>query len=129
MPQPIVHFEIAAKDAKQLQGFYASLFGWKINANNPMQYGMVDAKQGAAFGIDGGIYAKAGARDAAGVRIYANVDNADAYMAKAVKLGAKVVAPARAIPEMGIKTGLFRDIEGNLIGVVETLAAAPARGR
>ena len=31
MPQPIVHYEIAAKDAKKLQAFYEGLFGWKMS--------------------------------------------------------------------------------------------------
>ena len=42
MGQPVVHFEILGKDPKKLQGFYGDLFGWHIDANNPMNYGIVD---------------------------------------------------------------------------------------
>src|SRR5882672_8695165 len=49
---PIVHWEIQTQNAEALHGFYGDLFGWTINANNPMKYGMVDsAGQG---GINGG---------------------------------------------------------------------------
>jgi hypothetical protein len=36
MPNPVTHFEIVGKDGKKLQEFYASLFGWAVDANNPM---------------------------------------------------------------------------------------------
>ena len=42
MPNPVVHFEIQSNQAGELQEFYSKLFGWKIDANNPMSYGIVD---------------------------------------------------------------------------------------
>ena len=33
MGQPVVHFEIVGKDAEKLQGYYAELFGWEIDAS------------------------------------------------------------------------------------------------
>jgi hypothetical protein len=36
MGQPVVHFEIVGSDAAKLHGFYSELFGWRINADNPM---------------------------------------------------------------------------------------------
>jgi len=41
MRHPVVHFEIQSKKAEELQGFYSDLFGWSINADNPMNYGIV----------------------------------------------------------------------------------------
>jgi predicted enzyme related to lactoylglutathione lyase len=35
------HFEVIGKDGKKLQDFYSGLFGWKIDANNPADYGIV----------------------------------------------------------------------------------------
>lgn len=40
MPNPVTWFEIVGKDGKALQDFYSNLFGWEINANNPMNYGI-----------------------------------------------------------------------------------------
>ncbi len=42
MAHPVVHWEITAKDAGKMQEFYGKLFDWKIDANNPMNYGMVE---------------------------------------------------------------------------------------
>ena len=52
MADKVVHFEICGSDGKRLRNFYTSLFGWKIDANNPMEYGIVSAEPG---GIAGGI--------------------------------------------------------------------------
>ena len=52
MAQKIVHFEIIGKDGKKLQEFYSKLFDWKVDANNPMNYGMVG---GDEAGLGGGI--------------------------------------------------------------------------
>jgi predicted enzyme related to lactoylglutathione lyase len=132
MPQPIVHFEIAAKDAKTLQRFYSTVFGWKINADNPMNYGVVDAKQGAPFGIDGGIFQhgafqNAAPEDVPGIRIYAGVDDADGYMAKIEQAGGKIVYKADEVPGMGIRIGVAQDPEGNMIGVVQQLGPMPGQ--
>ncbi len=121
MPQPIVHYEIAAKDSKKLKGFYEGMFGWKFEPAPLPGYDMIEGKQGAEFGINGGLYQIEEAGDQPGVRIYANVDSADAYMAKVEGLGGKVIAPPMAPPGAGIKIGVFADPEGNVVGVVETL--------
>ena len=85
-------------------------------------YEMIHGKQGADFGISAAIYLIEPGGDQPGIRIYANVDSAEAYMAKVEGLGAKVIVPPMELPGAGIKIGLFADPEGNLVGVVETLA-------
>jgi hypothetical protein len=39
MGQPVVHFEVIGKDGEKLQRYYAELFGWEIDSNNPLSYG------------------------------------------------------------------------------------------
>ena len=85
-------------------------------------YEMIDGKQAADFGINAGIYQIEPGGDQPGIRIYANVDSAEAYMAKVEGLGAKVIVPPMELPGAGIKIGLFADPEGNVVGVIETLA-------
>ena len=41
MGQPVVHFEIVGKDGAALKRYYSELFGWAINSDNPMDYGIV----------------------------------------------------------------------------------------
>jgi len=116
----VVHFEISAKDQATITDFYRQLFGWQVTADNPMNYGLANTKDGE-LGIDGGIYQQQDAQDAPGIRIYAQVDDAAAYLAKAQELGGTLVQPAMEIPGMGIMVGMFQDPEGNPFGVVQSL--------
>ncbi|HYF80258.1 MAG TPA: VOC family protein [Symbiobacteriaceae bacterium] len=114
MSHPVVHFEILGKDGKQLQEYYANLFGWKINADNPMAYGLVEAGQG---GIGGGISGMEGPVQQ-GVMIYVAVPDLQAALDKAVALGGKVVHPIEHIPGM-VTFAQIQDPQGNIIGMVK----------
>jgi predicted enzyme related to lactoylglutathione lyase len=113
MPNPVTHFEIIGKDAKKLQSFYAQLFGWKVDANNPMDYGMVEAQDGKGAG--GGISAAPDGQ-ASYVTVYVEVDDPQAYLDKAVSLGGKVIMPVTTIPDT-VTLAQFADPEGHLIGI------------
>jgi uncharacterized protein len=119
MPNPVTHFEIVGKDGKALQDFYANLFGWKVDANNPMNYGMVEAQDG--HGVGGGI--SAGEGDESWVTVYVEVDDPQVYLDKAVSLGGQVVMPVSEVPGVVI-LAQFKDPEGHLIGI--TKAGYPA---
>ena len=113
MPNPVVHWEITAKDGARLQEFYARLFDWHVDTNNPMNYGMVDTHGG---GINGGI---AASEDGANlVTIYVEVDDLQAYLNKAESLGGKTLVPPTVIPNM-VTFALFQDPAGNAIGLVK----------
>lgn len=112
MSNPVVHFEIVGKDGKQLQEYYANLFGWKINADNPMAYGLVEAGQG---GIGGGISSTDGP---SGVCIYVAVPDLQAALDKAVALGGRVVHPIEHVPGM-VTFAQIEDPQGNVIGLVK----------
>ncbi len=113
MSHPVVHWEIAAKDAKKMQVFYKDLFEWHVDANNPWNYGLVDThSQG---GINGGI----GPAEGAGrVSIYVQVKDLQASLAKAESLGGKTVMPPTEIPD-AVTMALFSDPEGNIVGLVK----------
>lgn len=110
---PVVHWEIAGKDAQKLQDFYARLFDWEIDANNPMNYGMVNT--GGEGGISGGIMAAQGEVPAY-LTFYVQVDDLQAYLDKAVQLGGRAVVPPTPIPDIG-SFAMFVDPEGNCIGL------------
>jgi predicted enzyme related to lactoylglutathione lyase len=112
MPSPVVHFEIAAKDAKKQQEFYAKLFDWKINANNPMNYGLVEPSAG---GIGGGIFDAQGHNRPA-LTIYVLVEDIQSYLDKAEKLGGTTCVGPTPIPGTG-SMAMFTDPEGNMIGL------------
>ncbi len=110
MPNPVVHFEIKGPDKARLQDFYRNAFGWSVNAENPMGYGMVDAQgEGIGGGVDG---------DAPGVTVYIQVDDPAAYLEKVKTLGGKVVMDVTEIPNM-VTMAQFADPAGNVIGLVK----------
>ena len=114
MPNPVVHFEVTGKDAKKLQVFYSGVFGWKIDANNPMNYGLIEAQDGR--GIGGGV--GPGEGDQSGVTFYIEVDDPQAYLDKVVAQGGKVAMPVTEV--MGMVTmAQFTDPEGHRLGIVK----------
>ena len=116
MGQPVVHFEIIGRDGEALWRYYSELFGWEIDTNNPMRYGMV-AREGD--GIAGGI---GGYPDVPSqVTFYVEVPDVEAALAKAESLGGtRVIGPDR-VGDM-VELGLFADPEGHVIGVVKNLS-------
>ncbi len=114
MPNPVTHFEIIGKDGKKLQDFYGKLFGWHIDANNPMNYGMVDTHTGK--GIGGGIGAGDPKHPSNYVTVYVEVDDLAAALKKAESLGGKTVMPPSDVPG-GPRIAMFTDPEGNVVGL------------
>jgi predicted enzyme related to lactoylglutathione lyase len=108
----VVHWEVQAKDPGRQQQFFAQLFGWKIDANNPMSYGMVES--GGRDAINGGI---GGTENEPRVTVYVQVEDINDTLAKAEQLGARTVMPRTDIGM--IIMAQFQDPEGNVIGVVE----------
>jgi predicted enzyme related to lactoylglutathione lyase len=123
MGQPVVHFEVVGKDAKALQDYYADLFGWEIDADNPMNYGMV-AREGnvnpEGVGIGGGVGSGPPGYDGH-VTFYIEVPDIEAALAKAESLGGTRVMGPETIMDQ-VELGQFTDPEGHLIGVVRTIA-------
>ena len=115
MANPVVHFEVTGMDGKSLQDFYSGVFGWKINADNPMNYGIVDAGE-TGGGIGGGI--SAGDGGTRQVTFYIAVDNPQAYLDTVESKGGKTVMPVTEIPGMVI-LAQFADPEGNVVGLVD----------
>ena len=115
MPNPVVHWEIWARDRKKLQDFYRRLFDWTINDDNPMNYGMVDTGGG---GINGGIM-QPDPGTPAGLTFYVQVDDLQAYLDKAQGLGGQTLVPPTPIPGVGA-FALFQDPEGHCVGLFKS---------
>ena len=114
MAAPVVHFEIIGKDAAGLRDFYSKMFDWKIDANNDMNYGIIE-KEGN--GIGGGI-GSAREGEPPYVAVYVSVPDTDATLKKAESLGGKVIVPTTVIPGM-VTFAIFEDPEGNKFGLVK----------
>jgi len=108
MAHPVVHFEIGCRDSKKTQEFYGSLFGWKIAEAGPAA--MIDT----GGGITGHITAL-GHEPQHYTIFYVEVEDVQAYLDKATRLGGKILVPPAEIP-----TGTFawmQDPEGNTVGL------------
>src|SRR5262249_3694323 len=111
---PILHWEITGGKGNELEKFYSDLFGWKIDSNNPMNYGMVDTAAGS--GINGGV---SPSEDGKGrVSVYAMVEDLAATLAQVEKLGGKTVLPVTDVPG-GPTIAMFSDPAGNVTGIMK----------
>src|SRR5258705_367338 len=115
MSHRVVHFEVCGADGKQLQDFYSALFGWHVDASNPMQYGLVS--EGEA-GIGGGICQAPGKSI---VTFYVAVPDLAAALANAERLGGKAVMQPMQVPN-GPEIAQFADPDGNVIGLLKAEA-------
>ena len=118
MGQPVVHFEVIGRDGEQLQSFYAELFGWKIDADNPLKYGSVTLE--GNDGITGGIASSPTPDYSGHVTFYVGVPDVEAALARAESLGATRLFGPAPVPGTLVELGQFTDPEGHLIGVMRS---------
>lgn len=112
MGKPVVHFEVLGKDGDRLQQFYGDLFEWKITADNPMNYGLVDTQ--SEEGIAGGVGENP---EGAGVTFFVQVEDLQDSLDKAERLGGRTLMPPA---DLGmVELAFFADPENNRIGLLK----------
>jgi predicted enzyme related to lactoylglutathione lyase len=119
MGQAVVHFEIIGRDGAATQAFYGELFGWEMDANNPMNYGVVRRESASTpdgIGIGGGVAGGPEGYDGH-VTFYVQVDDVEDGLGKAESLGGtRLFGPEEIMP--GLVIGQFTDPEGRMVGLV-----------
>jgi len=116
MGNPVVHFEImTGGDAGELQSFYADAFGWQINADNPMSYGMVDTDAGGR-GIVGGIGASQDGTNS--LTFYVEVPELEPAIERIQELGGKLTFGPVDVPGF-VTFAQVLDPAGNMLGLVK----------
>ena len=111
MSSPLIHFEVAGKDPAKLQSFYGDQFGWNVDANNPLNYGIVNLSADVGGGIGPAPEGQPGH-----AMFYVGVDDVEAALQKAETLGGSRVFGPMEVPE-GPTIGHFADPEGNVVGL------------
>ena len=115
MTRPVVHFEIYGKDSERLKAFYTELFGWQIDSNNPMNYGLIaPGVGGPEQGVGGGIAQGDGPR----VMVYVQVVDLNETLRKAEEMGGRAVMQPMDVPG-GPTIAQLEDPEGNRVGLVK----------
>lgn len=111
MGRGVVHFEIGCRDTARTKEFYASLFDWKIEQHGPAAM----IATGSPSGIQGHITSM-GHEPHNYVLMYVEVDDLQAYLDKAAKLGGSTIIPPTPVPGMGHFAWL-KDPEGTMVGL------------
>src|ERR1041385_2587347 len=104
MANPVVHFEIRARDVDRQRSFYSKLFGWQVgDPDGPTQYRMVAT---APEAITGGLVpAQSGSPD---LTFYVQVEDLEGTQAHASSLGGATVVPPTSLPNGG-RFAVLRD--------------------
>ncbi len=119
---PVVHFEIPAKDAKRASAFYQKAFGWSFNQYPGFEYWSAGTTMSDETGrptslgsINGGLGLK-GKTAPNAPTITIQVASIDEALQNIKKLGGKQVGEKSQVGDMGW-AAYFEDSEGNHMGL------------
>ena len=118
MAGQVVHLEIPSKDTEKSRAFWGGLFGWTFEQfPGPTEYHMtrISETTGAAISADS---------EQSGTRVYYDVDDINAGVARVKELGGEADEPM-AVPSMGW-FAVCKDAEKNEFGLWQTDPSAPA---
>jgi predicted enzyme related to lactoylglutathione lyase len=111
MANSVVKWQIITKDPESTAKFYASTFGWKVNADNKLGYRQLRTGNG----IDGGVWPS---NEGPGmVQLFIGVDDIDATIEAASRYGAKVIVPKSTLPD-GDTMAILLDPAGISFGLM-----------
>jgi len=114
MGNPVVHFEIGCDNLEKVKEFYGSLFDWKLEPHGES----VSIRTGTDVG---GHFTRLGHEPRHYVTVYVRVEDVQAILDKAEKMGGKTVVPPMPVPGVGIFAWM-QDPEGNVIGLIKETA-------
>ncbi|MEM0928934.1 MAG: VOC family protein [Pseudomonadota bacterium] len=112
MAAPIVFFDLAGPDEAALRAFYREVFDWPCEGPAPFA-------PGNAANLDATIR-----QDPAEKRLYLGVPDVTAALEKVVAAGGSIDQPRFEVPGQ-VVIGLFRDLAGNPMGLIEMDGDSP----
>lgn len=124
---PVVHFEMPAKDKKRVSQFYESAFGWQMqqlgeDMGNYVLAGTTDVDENnmpkTPGAINGGFFEY---KDKEGFKyphVVISVDNLEENMELVKKSGGRILDKPMEISGIG-KYVSFEDTEGNRVGMLQ----------
>lgn len=124
----VVHFEVPFDDADRARKFYADVFGWSIQPVPEFQYNFVQTGPVSEEGypteagyIGGGMFQREDGVDRPVITI--EVDDMNEAVDAVGQNGGEIVGEPQRVGDMGI-AAYFKDCEGNLMGLWQTLGSA-----
>ncbi len=135
---PVVHFEMPAKDSKRMAGFYTQAFGWKAQHLGPEMgnYVLVQTTETAENGlpkepgrINGGFAGRS--KDFQATSVVIGVGDIREAMKKVAAAGGTVLGGQKPgepddIPGVGLYAA-FIDTEGNRVGMLQPTGMGTAK--
>jgi len=125
---PVVHFEMPAKDRKRMSEFYTKTFGWKTQQYGPEMGNYVvvsttetDEKSGRPKqpgAINGGFYDRTDDPVSHAPSVVIGVENIQEHMKKVTAGGGKIIGEPMDIPGVGAYVSFF-DTEGNRVSLLQ----------
>jgi predicted enzyme related to lactoylglutathione lyase len=120
-----VHFEIHASDMDAAERFYTSVFGWTAQRTPAVDrdYRLLVTGQDGTPGINGALLERRGEAPSPGEPVSGfvctvAVDDLDETERRIGEAGGARVVETRRIEGVG-RVAYFRDIDGNVLGVIE----------
>jgi predicted enzyme related to lactoylglutathione lyase len=122
---PVVHFEMPAKNKKRVAGFYSKVFGWKMTqlgpdmgsyvlaTTSPVDKNNMHKRKGA---INGGFYQRG--KEGTVPHVVIAVNNLKKSMETVKKSGGKISGKPMKIPGIGDFV-LIKDSEDNRVGMLQ----------
>ncbi len=123
MPNDIAHFAIHADDCQRAKTFYEQVFGWTFEPWGPPNFWLIQTSPGA---IRGALQERREPVTGAGMIGYEctiSVVDVGATVAAIETHGGTITMPPFLIEGVGT-LAMFRDPEGNTVGVMQYLATA-----
>ncbi|NIO58611.1 MAG: VOC family protein [Acidobacteria bacterium] len=116
MPNQVGYFELMGPDGETQRDFYASLFGWELEA--VPGFDAYYTVGGDSIGMGGGV-GKGPEGNPSYCAIYIEVDSIDDHLARIEAAGGTTVVPRTVIPDTVI-FAMFADPAGNVVGLMES---------
>ncbi|MFC6080657.1 VOC family protein [Sphaerisporangium aureirubrum] len=106
-------FDVSSPDAPRARRFYQEMFGWPVTVLDET-YALVGTPDGPPAG---GIGQSGPGSPYTGFVVYFRVDDVDAALSRAEKLGGARTLEPQTLPGMG-RMAVFTDPDGNPIGLL-----------
>ena len=124
---PVVHFEMPAKDRKRMADFYAKAFGWQTQMLGPDMGNYVVAtttepdekgRPRNPGAINGGFFQKADNKPDQYPSVVIAVDDVKTHVKRVKEAGGEILGEPMEIPGVGLYVS-FHDPEGNRVSMLQ----------
>ncbi len=125
---PVVHFEMPAKDRKRMSDFYTKAFGWQtqqlgaemgnyvvVSTTETDEKSRRPKEPGA---INGGFYDRTDDPVTHAPSVVISVENIQDHLKKVTAAGGKIIGEPMMIPGIGMYVSFF-DTEGNRVSMLQ----------